>query len=209
MLVFVDEAGDVGFKFSQGSSRLFIVTIVLFEENNEAKRCDQRIDLLRNELKLPKEFEFHFNQNSPEIRKAFLRAVVPYNFFYFSIVVDKEKYNATSRANPEAFYQYACGLVFEKAKPYLNDAVVIIDGSRSIYFKQSLQRYLKKRNNSPATAVRYIRQVKVQDSEKNNLLQLVDMVCGAINRSFSQKRDAQEYREIIAQRWISVEVIPK
>jgi len=72
-----------------------------------------------------------------------------------------------------------------------------------------MQRYLKKRINSPAAAVRYIRQVKVQESEKNNLLQLVDMVCGAINRSFLQKRDALEYREIIAQRQISVEMLPK
>jgi len=77
MLVFVDEAGDVGFKFSKGSSRLLIVTIVLFEDHGEAKNCDLRIDLLRNELQLPKRFEFHFNQNSPKIRKAFLQAVVP------------------------------------------------------------------------------------------------------------------------------------
>ncbi len=59
MLVFLDEAGDVGFKFSKGSSRLLIVTIVLFEEQEEAKNCDLRIDLLRNELKLPKKFELH------------------------------------------------------------------------------------------------------------------------------------------------------
>jgi hypothetical protein len=46
MLAFVDEAGDVGFKFSKGSSRFFIVTIVLFEEREGAKRCDSHIDLI-------------------------------------------------------------------------------------------------------------------------------------------------------------------
>ncbi|MCI0693144.1 hypothetical protein L0337_14205 [candidate division KSB1 bacterium] len=49
----------------------------------------------------------------------------------------------------------------------------------------------------------------MQNSAGNNLLQLADTVSGAINRSFSQKRDAQEYRQIIAHREISVEVIPK
>lgn len=56
---------------------------------------------------------------------------------------------------------------------------------------------------------RCIKRVKVQNSAGNNLLQLADTVSGAINRSFSQKRDAQEYRQIIAHREISVEVIPK
>jgi len=209
MLVFVDEAGDVGFKFSKGSSRLFIVTMTLFNDHEEAEHCDLRIDLLRKELRLPIQFEFHFNQNSPEIRQAFLQAVAPYKFLYFAIVVDKEKFTRTERTTAEAFYQHACGLVFENAKPYLNEAAVVIDGSRSIYFKQSLQRYLKTKINSSSATIRYIKQVKVQDSEKNNLLQLADMVCGAINRSFSQKPDAQDYRKIIAQREISVEVIPK
>jgi len=209
MLVFVDEAGDVGFKFSKGSSRLFIVTMTVFEDDKEAKHCDQRIELLRNELRLPKQFEFHFNQNSPEIRQDFLQAVAPYKFFYFAIVVDKDEFSRKERATAEAFYQHACGLVFENAKPYLNEAAVVIDGSRSIYFKQNLQRYLKTKINSSSATIRYIKQVKVQDSEKNNLLQLADMVCGAINRSFSQKADAQVYRKIIAQREISVETLSK
>ena len=135
MLVFLDEAGDVGFKFSKGSSRLLIVTIVLFEEQEEAKNCDLRIDLLRNELQLPKKFEFHFKRN--------------------------------------------------------------------------LQHDLKKRINRPLAKARYIKMVKVQDSEGNNLIQLADMICGAINRSFSEKPDAPDYRKVIAPREISVQLIPK
>lgn len=210
MLVFLDEAGDVGFKFSKGSSRLLIVTIVLFEEQEEAKNCDLRIDLLREELQLPKKFEFHFNQNSPEIRRAFLQAVVPYNFFYFAIVIDKEKFNLTARIpTAEAFYRYACSLVFEKAKPYLNEAVVIIDGSGDRDFKRNLQHDLKHRINRPLAKARFIKMIKVQDSERNNLIQLTDMICGAINRSFSEKPDAPDYRKIIAPREISVQLVPK
>jgi hypothetical protein len=182
MLVFVDEAGDIGFKFSKGSSRLLVVTIVLFEEQEEAKNCDTRIDLLRNELQLPNRFEFHFNQNSPEIRKAFLQAVVPYNFFYFAIVIDKEKFNLTARTpTAEAFYRYACSLVFENAKPYLSDAVVTIDGSGDRDFKRNLQHDLKTRINHPTIKTRYIKMIKVQDSEGNNLIQIADMICGTIN----------------------------
>jgi len=51
--------------------------------------------------------------------------------------------------------------------------------------------------------------IKVQNSEGNNLIQLADMICGAINRSFSEKPDAPDYRKIIASREISVRLIPK
>lgn len=36
MLVFLDESGDPGLKLKQGSSQYFIVTIVIFEDKDEA-----------------------------------------------------------------------------------------------------------------------------------------------------------------------------
>ena len=91
MLVFVDESGDTGLKVEQGSSELFTVVLVVFEENDEAQACDDRITLLRRELGKPDRFEFHFRENSDRIRQAFFEAVVPYNFFYFGFVINKAK----------------------------------------------------------------------------------------------------------------------
>jgi hypothetical protein len=56
---------------------------------------------------------------------------------------------------------------------------------------------------------RFIRKVKVQDSQKNNLVQLADMVCGAVARSYTQKEDAQRCRRLIAHREIYVQFWPK
>jgi hypothetical protein len=209
MLVLVDESGDVGFKFAKGSSRLFAVTVILFEDHEEAKRCDLRLDLLRHELRLPKGFEFHFHKNSPEIRKAFLQAIASFNFFCFTVVIDKEKLNLKALPTVESFYQYACSLVFENAKPYLNEADVIIDGRGSRDFKRRLQQHLKKKTNDPSARFRYIKKVRIEDSARSNLLQLADMVCGAIYRSFLGKHDARAYRDFIAHREVSVEMLPK
>jgi len=60
MLVFVDESGDVGIKVASGSSRYFTVTLLVFEDHEEALAADDRIDLLKCELGLPDDFEFHF-----------------------------------------------------------------------------------------------------------------------------------------------------
>ena len=50
MLVFIDESGDSGLKVTQGSSRYFTVSLVVFEDHDEALACDKRIELLKREL---------------------------------------------------------------------------------------------------------------------------------------------------------------
>jgi hypothetical protein len=91
MLVFVDESGDAGMKLGAGSSNVFVVTAVIFEDHDEANACDLRIDLMREELRLSPHFEFHFNKCSRAFRNQFLEKVAPFNFFYLAVVVDKPK----------------------------------------------------------------------------------------------------------------------
>lgn len=95
MLVFVDESGDTGLKLGQGSSRLFTVVLVAFNEDEEAINCDHRIELLKKEIGWSSDSEFHFKRNSDKAREAFLRAVSPYDFFYYGIVIDKDPINFT------------------------------------------------------------------------------------------------------------------
>ncbi|HEY5298534.1 MAG TPA: DUF3800 domain-containing protein [Verrucomicrobiae bacterium] len=81
MLVFIDESGDPGLKIGSGSTDYFIVTLVAFEENDEALKTDQRIELLKHELGFPPHFEFHFTNIKGSYRAAFLSAVASYGFF--------------------------------------------------------------------------------------------------------------------------------
>jgi hypothetical protein len=89
MLIFIDESGDSGLKIEKGSSRYFTISMVVFEDNDEALSCDQRIELLKKELGLPSDYEFHFKRNSDLVRRAFLAAVSPYSLFYYGIVINK------------------------------------------------------------------------------------------------------------------------
>ena len=205
MLVFIDESGDPGLKLESGSTDYFIVTLVAFEENEEALATDQRIQLLKRELNFPPEFEFHFNKVKGAYRETFLTAVAGFSWFYFSIVINKRKLTGAGFKFKESFYKYACGLVFENAKPYLDNATVVIDGSGSREFRRELGTYLRKRINDKKGDSRFIGKIKLQDSQSNNLLQLADMVCGAVARSYSQKDDAKMYRRLIAHREIYVQ----
>lgn len=210
MLVFIDESGDSGLKVAQGSSKYFSVSLVIFEDHDEAVACDQRIELLRREIGWKRNGEFHFHRNSHRIRETFLKAIEPYSFFYYGIVINKDptKLYGEGFKNKETFYKYACRLVFENAKDKLRDATVIIDRSHNEEFRAQLASYLKWHMNDPGH--RSIKKVKMQDSSGNNLLQLADYVASMINRSMqSQKRKTDEYRKIISHREIYVQVWPK
>ena len=210
MLVFVDESGDTGLRLAKGSSDLFTVALVVFEENDEAQAADDRIALLRRELRKPVKFEFHFKENSDTVRRAFLEAVVPYNFFYFGFVINKAKLSPTSFPTTDAFYRYVCGLVFESAKPYLDEAVVKIDASGGRKFQRQLASCLKTKINTNEANSQRIRRITAADSDRNNLLQLADMVCGAVSRSFREEKvNASEFHRIIKHREILVQVLPE
>ena len=206
MLVFIDESGDSGLKINEGSSRYFTVALTVFEDREEAVACDQRIELLRRELGW--KGEFHFYRNSDRARRNFLEAIAPYNFFYYGIVIDKARINASTFHDQHAFYKYTCGLVFENAKDTLRSATVVIDDSGSVAFRRELAKYLKQQLNRENQQL-LIKKVKMQRSSGNNLLQLADYIAGIINRSVqSEKKYAEDYHRLISHREIRVEVWP-
>lgn len=209
MLVFIDESGDTGFKIKKGSSRYFVISLVIFEDNEEALACDQRIQLLKRELKYPDNFEFHFKKNSHKVRKAFLGAVAPYNFFYYGIVINKDpqKLWGNGFKSKESFYKYACGLVFENAKSHLKKANVKVDNTGRKVFRSQLAKYLKSKVNVEREG--YIQKVKMERSRSNNLLQLADYIAGVINRCVQKKKYSKDYRKLIAPKEMYVQIWPK
>ncbi len=209
MLVFIDESGDPGLKIEKGASRYFIVALIVFEDYDEATDCDKRIDLLSKEIGRKEGAEFHFKNDSDKVRRAFLQAVAPYNFFYYGVVINKgpDKLYGEGFSHKQSFYKYTCSLLFQNAKDRLENAIVVIDGSGSLDFRRQLAAYLRKKTNT--TSVRHIKKVKIQRSTSNRLLQLADYIAGVINRTVQGKKYASEYHRLISHREIFVQTWPK
>lgn len=209
MLAFLDESGDTGRKTEKGSSGYFVVSVVLFLDDDEALACDQRIDLLRRELGLQPNYEFHFSRNSKRIKEAFLEAVSRYNFSVITVAIDKdpqklfgEGFNVKS-----SFYKYACQMVLTNALPYLDKATLVIDKSGNSTFQGELRRYLKKKlADEDGTK---IRKIKAQASDRNNLLQLVDYCVSLSNRRMQNKPRWKESYKYISAKEVSWQVWPK
>ncbi|MEZ5307220.1 MAG: DUF3800 domain-containing protein [Pyrinomonadaceae bacterium] len=209
MLVFVDESGDPGLKIDKGSSPYFVVTMIVFGDLSEAQSTDDHIKALRHSLGMRAEHEFHFNKLSKHLRETFLKEVSQFDFVYFSIVINKRKLTGKGFQFPSSFYKYACKLVCSNAKEVLSDATLVIDGRGSREFKNQLAVYLRKHTNEPNEYPPCIKKVKIKDSKNNNLIQMADMICGAVAREFSGKLDATAYRHLVKQREKYVQLWPK
>ena len=138
--------------------------MVIFNDNDEAEACDTKIKIIRKELNLPENYEFHYKKDSDRIKKYFFEMIAPYNFFYYWIIINKELLISENLHIKEPFYKYVCSLVFENAKEKINNATVIIDWTYNKDFEQSFQRYLKKKFNVKSDY--RIKKVKMQDSKK-------------------------------------------
>lgn len=211
MIAFVDESGDPGMKLGKGSSNYLVITMVVFDTHEFSNAAISQISTIRQQFGWRADHEFHFNKMSPTYRVSFLEAVKELNFKYYSIVIDKAKLTSDNfREHPDSLYKSACNYLFSNGKDHLRDAHVVVDGSGGKVFKKQLCSYLRKRANEHVPiGTRLVRKVQMEDSAKNSLIQLADMVCGAVARFYSGKKDATTYRRIIQKREAYVQVWPK
>src|SRR5438874_1920901 len=71
MLIFVDDSGDPGFRFDKGSSSIFVIALVIFNDTLEAEKTSVAIKELRRKLKVSDFYEFKFNKTNRKFRNAF------------------------------------------------------------------------------------------------------------------------------------------
>jgi hypothetical protein len=197
MLVFIDDSGDPGFKVDKGSSPIFVISCVIFQDELEAEKAAVAIKEYRRKIKFPDTVEFKFNKSSKKIREGFLRAVKPFSFAVRSLVILKKLIKSEElRHNKNSFYSYAIKLLLQHNDGSILEAKVRIDGSGDRLFRRSFTNYLRKQLNSQERNI--MKDCKLIDSKGNVLVQMADMVAGSIRRAYEvEKTDHEVYRLII------------
>jgi len=198
LIIFIDDSGDPGFKIGKGSSEVFVIALVIFDDPLDAEETALKIKRLKRSLGLHEKHEFRFNKCSREFRCKFLSTVADCGFRVRAIVMPKKNiYGVELRRSRESFYNYAIKTVLKYHGGTIADAKVRLDGHGDRGFKQAMTGYLRRELNNPGMKV--FRDLKIVDSHTNVLIQLADMVAGAIHRSYySDKTDKDLYRNIIA-----------
>lgn len=199
MLVFIDDSGDPGFKFDRGSSRYFVIALLIFDDDLDAEKAAVAIKDLRRQLGFSDNVEFKFNKSRKDIREKFLQVISEFNVRIRALVIDKTLVRSEElRNNKNSFYSYAIKLALKHSEKILH-AKIKIDGSGDRLFRRNFLTYLRKELNSKE--LRIMESVKLVDSHGNVLIQSADMIAGAIHRSYlSNRTDAEVYRHIIQKR---------
>lgn len=198
MRVYVDESGDTGLNGDASSSSHFVVTAVVFACPQEAQKCSQNLDNLRKELGWQQDAEFKFSKLNPANRVKFLQSVSAFDFRYYSVILDKKKLDGKGFKFQKSFYKFPIRILFKNAKHFLKEAVVCVDQFRNDDFRIEVEKYLKIRINNSSSSSQPIKELIMADSRSDNLLQMVDVVCGVIGRSLkAEKTDHRDYRPLI------------
>jgi hypothetical protein len=202
MLVFLDDSGDTGFKVDKGSTACFAIALVIFDDDLEAERCAVAIKELRRGLGLGDAFEFRFNGCARDVRLAFFTRAAKFRFRVRAIVMQKSRiYGQELRRSKESFYGYAIKMVLKHSFGRIRGARLKIDGHGDRTFRRELQGYLRRELKTRPGEPPIVSDLRFVDSRRDVLIQLADMVAGALRRhAEGEKEDRDLYRAAIARR---------
>ena len=181
----MDDSGDPGFKFERGSSELFVIACVIFDSPYEAEFASAGIRLLKDKMGWRQHREFKFNKTNDEQRKAFLLEMKRYDFRIRAVVVDKERITKPKLRGSENFYNLVVSDVLERFDN-MKEAMVKLDGSGDRGFKRKMTSNVRKKLNR--NGKRKIADFALEDSQDNVLIQLADMVAGAIRLRYNRNK---------------------
>ncbi len=136
-VIYIDESGDEGFSFGNGSSDWFVLSAVVTHRPVDLQTV-KLVDTVRKQLGKPDKKPLHFRDLRHEHRLPFLGAIAGADLRALSILIHKP-----SLKEPEKFqeryrlYFYAVRLLLERASWYCRDhrpVHDIGDGSADVVF---------------------------------------------------------------------------
>jgi len=152
--------------------------MVIFHNNEDAEKASNTIEKLRERLGVKPEFKF--SKCSNDIRTQFFAFLSDHQFKVRAIVVEKARiFSPHLRSEPEHFYNFFLQNLMRHNEDAIRNASIKIDGSGDRKFKEALFAYLRKQLTAGT-----IRKLKFANSRNDNLIQLADMMAGAIARSY-------------------------
>jgi hypothetical protein len=177
-----DEAGDVSLNFEKGASRYFVPAFIATSAPDLLR--DSLADL-RQALGLRPTHEFKFHKmTSPDIRNQVFSTLARADFDAWALFVDKTRLPKIfeTTAGIEIYTHFITELLTIIPAELQKDATLILDEFGSTPdLRTELRRTMIKRHMP-----RLFRSVIVRRSDRESLIQVADLVAGAIMRRDSQ-----------------------
>jgi len=184
--IFLDESGDLGFRFDKGSSRHFLITIVFAKQKRPLEKVAKKVHVsLRKKYK--KVGVLHTYHDEPATRKRLLKLTEQQACSILAIVLDKKKVYTNLSTEKSVLYNYVTNILLDRLftrKPIpLMQPIHLIAARRetnkflNTNFKYYLQQQAKRNHGLKL-------QVAIATPSQEKALQIVDFVSWAIFRRY-------------------------
>lgn len=191
-LIFIDDSGDPGF-IKPTSSRNFVIACIVFNDSNTATIINNAINKLRKSYNWSDNVELKFQKTNKEKIISILKELSKYDFEIYAVYSNKTTKPKNHYKNGGEIYNFAIAELLRIIP--LHNSYIKIDGKYNKRYKLNLVSYIRHTTHKNHYD---LAEIKPQDSKKDNLIQLADLVAGAINRSMQpNKTDSQVYISII------------
>jgi hypothetical protein len=177
-----DEAGDVSLNFEKGASRYFVPAFIATQSPDALRNM---LADLRQALGLRATHEFKFHKmTSPDVRSQVFSTLARADFNAWALFVDKTRLPKIFETTEgiEIYTHFITELLTIIPADLQKDATLILDEFGSTPdLRTELRRTMIKRHMP-----RLFKRVIVRSSDRESLIQVADLVAGAIMRRDSQ-----------------------
>lgn len=170
--LFIDFSGDLGFKFNKGSTESVVFAMVIVEGTVEEcwdtiATINKKTAKTRKVLSLPSSYEFKYHR-SRKYFEQYWKILSNCNFGLRTVKIDKTKLNSREEIYPKI------AEIFLQPTPLIHSQLYL----DKIGSKKETRRFLQALKKELGRSI--LRKAKFQESRGNALLQLADMVAGAL-----------------------------
>jgi hypothetical protein len=197
--VILDDSGDPGVEGSRTSHFIIAAVIILGEDDKEKHTA--AVDNYRKKLGWKETHEFKFNTTKKDIIEELITIIRNFKFSAYAIVLDKRKIPVTPDIiDSNSLYYYVMKELLLKLE--LKSPHITIDGIGGKKFMQRIRTYLRK--NLKINGIEKC-EIKFEDSRKNSLIQLTDIIAGSVARSFCDDRvDSREFLKMLEDKIVQI-----
>ena len=195
MPTFIDESGDTG-SDPIASSAHFRLAAVWVPSAEHAEAIRDGIRSVRQQLKLRTDYEFKYSKtwNYPERRLAFFEAVMNLEFRFAASSIDKSAGDWQHAARYQYFRASGVALSASLRSTYLHalevkqgrapaqhlNELIIVDDNEDAKFLEAIKETFRDLGSNCEPRRFLIGKVRFGGSKPDEMIQLADMVCGAV-----------------------------
>lgn len=183
-VIYIDESGTADIE--DRNTPVFIVAAVVIGSRQDVSGLEQRFRNTSATIRRPPEHELRTAGLSVNKHARALKELSLLDYQWAAACFDKSELTSAGFTDPKTFYRYAFQFLIGDLLTIAWQADLIIDEHSTPDFQRELAAYLRRQNSGlPLTR---LRNVKFAVSNRERLVQLADLVAGAVRRSVEGQR---------------------